>query len=71
MDTKDEIKQLFNIIEKLRLLKGLSKRDLAIAGDITPQYYSELLDARKVPSVAVVIMLLNAVDAELKPVFKI
>lgn len=71
MDNTTEIKQLFQLIEKLRVLKGLNKRELAIAADISPQYYSELLEARKIPSITVVIMLLNALDAELKPVFKL
>jgi len=71
MDTTVQIKQLFTLIEKLRNLKGLNKRELAIAADITPQYYSELLEGTKKPSIVVVIMLLDVLNAELKPVFKL
>ncbi len=70
MEDKDELKQLFALIEKLRCFKGLNKRDLAIAADITPQYYSELLEAKKMPSISIVFRLLHAVDAELKPCLK-
>lgn len=70
MDDKTELKRLFDLIEKLRLYKGLKKRDLAIAADITPQYYSELVEAKKIPSISIVFRLLYAVDAELKPIFK-
>lgn len=69
MDDKEGIKQLFVLIEKLRLYKNLNKRDLAIAADITPQYYSELVKGEKVPSMAVVIRMLRVLDAELRPVF--
>ncbi len=70
MNNEDKLKRLFNLIEKLRTLKGLNKRELAIAADITPQYYSELLEGKKMPSIAVAFRLLDAVDAELMPVFK-
>lgn len=66
MEPSLQVKQLFQYIDKHRVFKGLQKRELAIAADITPQYYSELLEGKKTPSIAIVFKLLDAVDLDLK-----
>lgn len=70
MDHSNEIKLLFQLIEQLRDFKKLNKKELALLADITPQYYSELLEGKKTPSIGVVMSLLHVLDAELKPIFK-
>lgn len=72
MEAKTDTKtaELFRLIEKLRVFKGLQKQELAKRADITPQYYSELIDGRKTPSISIVFRLLEQLDAEIKPVFK-
>lgn len=70
MDTSEKVKKMFTSIDQYREFKGLQKKQLAAAADITPQYYSELLEGKKTPSIAIIFRLLDAIDLELKACLK-
>jgi transcriptional regulator with XRE-family HTH domain len=65
METQQHIARLFALIERMRTFKGLTARQLAIAADITPQYYSELIHGKKTPTIGIVLLLIDAVDGEI------
>lgn len=70
METDIKVKRLFHLIEKHRIFAGLNKKELAARADITPQYYSELLEGKKIPSIGIVFRLLDAVQCDLMPIFR-
>lgn len=52
-------------IEQLRELKGMTKREIAKAADITPEYYSKVIHGHADVSSSVLIKLIEAVGGKL------
>lgn len=71
MDYKGRVKDLFTLIEKHREFIGITKRQVAIKADITPQYYNDLIKGDKIPSISIVFALCDAVGADLKLLFRL
>ncbi len=52
-------------IEQLRQIKGMTKRDISRAADITPEYYSKVIHGRADVSSSVLLKLVEAVGGKL------
>lgn len=59
------MKDIIRIIEAQRVLQKVTRRDMAKAADITPEYYTKIIEYKCNPSAIILEMLVKRLDLEL------
>lgn len=59
------MKEIITIIEAQRSLRKITRKEMAAAADITPEYYTKIIEFKCNPSAAILELLINKLDLEL------
>ena len=59
------MKDIIAIIEAQRSARKITRRDMAKSADITPEYYTKIIEYKCNPSAAILELLINRLDLEL------